>query len=173
MLQPVRAEVGAVRVREQRAHDAAVQDAQHLPIGVSGRDPPDRGHDPCAHRLVRLPVSPAVVAVGVAAEPLRIATLDLGRRQAGPLADVDLAERSVDRDGNPMCLRDDLGRGSCALQIARVDRVEPDPGEPVGELSRLAAAGIRERRIGMTLPPSFTVPLTLAVPDEEDRRHEG
>src|SRR5581483_4729626 len=67
----------------------------------------------------------------------------------------------------------DLGRGARALEVARVDGVERSVGELLCELTSLAPAGVRERRVGVALPASFSVPLALAVPDEKDRRHEA
>src|SRR5262249_18673152 len=102
-------------------------------------------------------------------EPL----LDLALREAGPGADVDLTQARIRHDRHAVLLGDDLRRLVGALEVAGIHRVEGHPAKLRRECARLRTAGVVERRVGPTLPPSDPVPLGLAVSREEDRRHDG
>ena len=67
---------------------------------------------------------------------------------------------------------DDLGRLVRAPQVARVDGVERRRRASCSaSAARLLAAGLVQRRVGPALPAALAVPVGLAVPCEEDRRH--
>ena len=70
-----------------------------------------------------------------------------------------------------MGLGDDLRRLVRAPEVARVDGGERRRAQLVGQLSRLFSTPLVQRRVGPALPPPLAVPVGLAVPCEEDRRH--
>src|SRR5438270_2562557 len=149
-------------VAVQGAHRSAVRNEQDPAAGVVTRDPLDRREHTRRVLLARLAVRPLA-----AREPL----LDLRARQAGPRADVDLAQARVCDDGHAVRRGDDLRGLVRALEVARVDRVERDEAQLFGQLAGLRASGVVQRRIGPALPDPVAVPVGLAVSCEEDRRH--
>ena len=147
-----------------------MRDGENRVAGMRGGDPLDGADDPLRQLLPRLPV-----VADVTAEPARIslgeALLDLGSREAGPRADVDLAQPRILDHGEPEPVGDDVCRLARSHEVARVDRGDPVAGEPVRKLCRLASAGVVERGIGVSLPASDAIPVGLAVACEEDPRH--
>jgi len=129
--------------------------AQDPAAGVVTRDPLDRREHTRRVLLARLAVRPLA-----AREPL----LDLRARQAGPRADVDLAQARVCDDGHAVRRGDDLRGLVRALEVARVDRVERDEAQLFGQLAGLRASGVVQRRIGPALPDPVAVPVGLSVP---------
>src|SRR5207302_8179030 len=123
--------------------DAAVQHAENVLARVCGGDPLDGGDDSVAHHGVRLAALPAVAAVDVPAKAVGVARLDLGRRQAGPLADVDLAQRGIGGHRQALRAADDLGGVAGATDVARAERIEPDVRAMSGAPGGLAATGVR------------------------------
>jgi 3-oxoacyl-[acyl-carrier protein] reductase len=127
--------------------------------------------DARAQLVVRLAAGPASVPVGGSA--LRVALLDLVHGQALPVADVDLAQRL---EGSNVELqsgghdRRGLARPS---QRARVHGAEALARENVCELRRLGTPGLVERSVGVALEAMLSVPVGLAVPDQDDGRRHG
>ena len=150
-----------------RADRAAVCDHEDRPFGMLGGNPLDGADDPLRQLLARL----AVVA-DLPAEPARVplgeSLLDLRAREAGPRADVDLAQTRILDDGEPQPVGDDTSSLARAQQVARVDRGDPVAGEPLGELGRLGSTSVVERGVGVALPAADAVPVGLAVACEED-----
>ena len=88
----------------ERTHRAAVRDDQDPPAEVRAGDPLDRRVHPLAMLVARLAVGPVAVR-----EPLR----ELGARQSGPRADVDLAQAASAITGTP-CGAATISAVSCA-----------------------------------------------------------
>ena len=97
--------------------------------------------------------------------------LDLGHREARPAPDVHLAEARLDDDRTAQPGRDDLGRLARAAEIAGIDRGDLLACEFLGERTRLLAAPLVERRVGLALPTAVPVPIGLAVANEDQRGH--
>src|SRR5215210_3659555 len=97
--------------------------------------------------------------------------LDLLARQAGPGTDVDLAQPGIGDDRDLPAAGDDLGSLGRTTEVTGVDGVDLDAGERPRQLARLRPAGLVQWRIGVTLEPELTVPVGLAVPDEEEFGH--
>ena len=110
---------------------------------------------------------------GLAVVPLDSgeALLDLGAGQSGPGAVVHLPQVGVDHDGDAVRLGDDLGCLAGACEVARVDGVERHVCEPAGEFPRLLASGCVQRAVVPALEAAFAIPVGLAVPCKQDRRH--
>ena len=136
-------------------------DDEHGGAGMGGGDLEEHLLDPRAHRLVGLPLLPAETARPPARGAGRKPRFDLGGRQPGPLADVDLAQASVELDRQLERLGDDLGRLARARQIGAVDRVDPARGEELSERPGLRAPGLVQRRVGVPLPAPLAVPVGL------------
>jgi hypothetical protein len=119
------------------------------------------------------------LAVGIAgdgalqprAEPGGIAGLHLGAGAAGEPADVDLAQIRLDarlEAGGRLHRRRRLaGTG----EVARVEQVDPGPGQVRRQQRRLRAARVVERPVGVPLPAALGVPVGLAVAGEQDPGH--
>src|SRR5687768_15283460 len=103
--------------------------------------------------------------------PLGVAHLDLGIGQSGPAADIDLAQANIGRYRHALALGDDQRGLVRALQVARVDDVDRDVGEPRRELACLFAPALVELDVGVALPATDPIPLGLAVPDQIQQRH--
>jgi len=116
-------------------------------------------HDAFAVGIVGLPVPGAAVEVCVA--------------NALPGADVDLAQASVERDGQPETCSDDLRGLRRPTEIARVDGRNRPCTQLLGQLPGLRSAQLVEGLVRVPLVPPRTIPVGLAVPREEDRRHAG
>jgi len=126
---------------------------------VALADRPNCRQHPGAHRDVRLAVVPADAAVLPRAEFVRVPRPRLITRQPFPRADVDLAQLRRRHDVETLRRRDRLRRHPGALEIARIDRVELEAAEPLGELARLLAAELRQRAVGEPLPAARAVPV--------------
>jgi hypothetical protein len=72
---------------------------------------------------------PARAAGEVAGEGVRKALPELCRGQAGPFADVDLAQLRLDVDGQAEQGGDDLRGLARAQEVRAADRIEPLAGE--------------------------------------------
>ncbi len=96
------------------------------------------------------------------------ALADLGRRQALPGADVDLAEPLVGLDGQPDDARERLGGGAGPGEVAgdEVRRTQRRQVRPGG--LRLGHAAGREPGVEVALPDAGGVVLGLAVPQDDD-----
>ena len=81
------------------------------------------------------------------------------------------AGRDRARPEGPSRARDDLRRLAGADEVARVDRLELLVGELLGEPSRLPAAVVAQRPVGVALEAAVGVPVGLAVANEEERGH--
>src|SRR5437660_7330302 len=112
-------------------------------------DPADGAEDP--------------LGVGVRRLPVPDAPSELLARQPRPGADVDLAQIRIGRDRDAETRAGDLRGLVGAAKVARVDRLEALAGETHRQLARLGAAGVVERRVGVSLPATLAVPLGLAV----------
>ena len=104
---------------------------------VGSRDAQDGREHAGGHLLVRLAVLPAVAAFDPAAELGREALLHLDTGEAGPGADVDLAQAVVGDDLETAAGRDGDRRVERAPERARVDRLERDRGQLAREHLRL------------------------------------
>ena len=131
---------------------------------MRARDPLDRREHARQVLLARLAVR--------AARRRESAPRLLGAGEPRPRADVDLAQARVGDHRHAVRRGDDLGRLVRAPEVARVDRVERRLAQLLRELARLLAAGLVERRVGPALPAALAVPVGLAVPREEERRHQ-
>ncbi len=97
--------------------------------------------------------------------------LDLGGGEALPGAEAALAQAGVETNLQPGGLGEDLGCLPGAGQVARIHDV--DTAELLGELTSLTSAEVVQRRVGLALPASVSVPVGFAVPDEEQSGHRG
>ena len=140
-----------------------VRDDQDATPEVRPRDALHGRMDTLAVLLARLAVGPVAVR-----EPL----LELGAREPGPGADVDLAQTGIRDHRHLVRCGDDLRRLVRPPQVARVDGVEGCRAQLLRELARLRAAGLVERRIGPALPAALDVPVGLAVPGKQERGHQ-
>jgi hypothetical protein len=159
------------RRRVERADRPGVRDEEDGAVGRGGCDLSRRAHNALGHRLVRLAVVPAGVPLLPARERLGEPRFRLGAREARPRPYVDFPELGHRPDLEAVPLRDDRGGVPRPREVARVDRGELDVGEPVGEGLRLLAAALVERPVRVSLPAALGVPVRLAVPGEEERRH--
>jgi 3-oxoacyl-[acyl-carrier protein] reductase len=160
-----RAPVIGPAVEKDGAQRAPVRNDEHAAVRVLVGDPPQRSEYAVGHRVVGLPVAP------VARAGVRIASQDVLVRQALPAPEVLLAQLRENRHGPAVPLGDDARGLVRTLEIARVDGVEGLVRELVGERLCLRAPGLVHRRVGVTLNAALEVPVGLAVPHEEDRRH--
>jgi NAD(P)-dependent dehydrogenase (short-subunit alcohol dehydrogenase family) len=101
----------------------------------------------------------------------REALFCLAARQARPGADVDLAQVRQRLDLEALGVGVRRGGVASATEVARVDGVEWDAGEPLCEGLGLGTAELGERPVGLALPAPLTVPVALAVARKQDRRH--
>ncbi len=161
----------AVRDRMMRAvahlaakspHRAAMGDDQDAAPEVRAGDALDRCVHPFPVLIARLAVRPVAVR-----EP----RLELGAGEAGPGADVDLAQPSVADHGHAMGRRDDHRRLVGPCEVARVDSIEGGRAQLLRELARLGAPVLVQRRVGPALPAALAVPVGLTVARKKERGH--
>ena len=138
-------DVDTVHVGRDRSHRPPVRDDEDGSARMLFRDPANLREHAFCHRLVALPLLPAVAALVVARDAPGEALLDLRPGQARPLADVDLAELPPRTNVEPLQLGDDLGRLERPAKVAGVDSGERRPGELSGERARLRASLLAER----------------------------
>jgi 3-oxoacyl-[acyl-carrier protein] reductase len=112
-----------------------------------------------------------LAALAVVVLCTRESLFDLDPRQPRPRTDIDLAESAIGDDRHPVRLGHERRGLVRSAEVARVDRVEWFTGEGARELSRLLAAPLVERWIGVALEAPLAVPVGLAVADEENRCH--
>ena len=93
------------------------------------------------------------------------------RGQPFPRAPVLLPQIGIDDDVKAQPSAKDLRRLTGAGKVARIDRVDPVSGKPVGELTRLAAAVVVQRPVGVALQPAGSIPIRLAVANKKQRGH--
>jgi len=135
------------------------------------RDAVDGCQNACAHCRVGLPVVPPCAAGEPAANPIRKPRLGLISCQPFPRTDADLTELRKLDDVEPLGLRHRLRGLAGAAEIARINRVERDVREALRESGRLGASSVGQGPVGMPLPTASPVPVGLAVPGEQQRRH--
>src|SRR6476619_4392843 len=160
------------RTPAERSDRAAVGDHEDVLVGMCPGDPLDGPDDALRELLPRLAVVPDV-AGEPPGEALGIALPDLLAGQPRPRPDVDFAQRTVLGDLQSEPLRDDSRRLARPPEVAGVHRSDPIVVELRGECRRLPTSGVVERRVGVALPPSESVPFRLAVARQQDprRRH--
>jgi 3-oxoacyl-[acyl-carrier protein] reductase len=130
------------------------------------------GDHPCGEPVVRLAVLEAMrrtlePARVLLAEPLG----DLIPRQPRPGAHIDLAQ-SLDRlDRNSKAVADDRRGLERTPQRAAVDMRDALAGKGIGELLRLPAAQLVERRVGVSLEPVLAIPVRLTVAGKDQGGH--
>ncbi len=94
---------------------------------------------------------------------LGIARLDLVRRQPGPLADIDLAQRLLHPNRQPELAADDPGGIARPPQIGAVDRNDSAPAQPLTQRASLRPPVRRQIGLGVALPAPLEVPVRLTV----------
>jgi hypothetical protein len=159
-------------VRERAADRAAVKDHDDRLLCVPFGDLRQRADDALAHRGVGLAARKRLAVVGRPAfDVAGIPPLDLAHGQAFPFPDVDLAQARIDLDAEAMRASDDRGRVARAAQVARVHGRDRLVGERCRERARLLASELIQRPVGVPLPATVAVPVGLAVPRQDQRRH--
>ena len=147
-----------------------MRDHEHLLVRMALDDVGEERSDTLEERFVRFGVVRAVALTSApACESVAEHTLELVARPAFPGAEVTLAKARVGADWDVKTRCEDLRSLARARQIARVDDVRHV--QRAGELTRLLAAAIVQRRVGVSLPAMVAVPVGLAVANEEQRRH--
>jgi 3-oxoacyl-[acyl-carrier protein] reductase len=128
-------------------------------------DPVERVENPPGHLLDRLGVAPRLSGCpGIALEHLVV-------RKSLPASEVPLAQVGKRRDLQPARARDDAGRLVGAEEIAGIDGVDPFGGKRLRQRACLGPARVVQACVGVALHPTVAVPVGLAVPGKEDRRH--
>ena len=151
--------------RQHGAQWASVRDNQDTALRVAFSDSQEGFENPRDHRLLRLAVAPGAVArVWEASEDLLVG-------EPLPGTEVSLPKAADGDHVEPARIGDETRGLLCAHEVARVDRVERLAGELCAERSRLRAASVVQRRVGVPLDASIQVPVGLAVPRKEDSRH--
>jgi 3-oxoacyl-[acyl-carrier protein] reductase len=150
---------------------ATVGDDQDTAVGVRTRDPPDGAENASSHLLVGLAVGPARATVEPARVSLRETFARLVARETRPRPDIDLAQLWQLQNLEPLPLGDYGSRLARAPKVARVDGIQVDIGQPVGQRLRLEPSAFAERTVGVALPAALGIPIALTVAREKECRH--
>jgi hypothetical protein len=142
----------------------------------------DEGRFPPLHDLIEYAARPScqrskILAAGGAAElpPVDpgapVLPKPAGHLLAGqpfPTAVMAFTETGRLLDGNPLRLLcgNDPGRLPGSFQIARIDRLQIDGGQPLGKRTRLQSSPLIERDVGLPLNPLVQIPLRFAVTNQ-------
>jgi len=96
--------------------------------------------------------------------------LDLGARQALPVAEVEFAQPRVQLSAKAPGFSENRRGLHCAEKIAGNKYVDGFAGEFSSEHVRLLSSAIRERWVSVPLPATRRVPARFGVPDQQQRR---
>jgi 3-oxoacyl-[acyl-carrier protein] reductase len=154
-------------VPQQGSQRAAVRDGEDTPFGMAFGDFADGGQHALGHLLGRLAVAPG--AGGSVRETLE----DLVIEEALPRSEVLLAQAWVRNDLETLQLGDHPRGFVRSCQVARVHGIERFGGELGRECRRLLAAECVQRPVGLALHALCSVPVGLAVSDQDDRRRHA
>jgi 3-oxoacyl-[acyl-carrier protein] reductase len=142
-----------------------VRHDEDLLTGMTRGDLAKRVEHALDHRLGRFAVAPRSGC------GLREALEHLVIEQSFPGAEVLLAEAGMGHDLEAAPVGHHARGFAGACQITGVHDVDRLPGELSGERRGLLEPDLVERRVGLPLDAALPIPVGLAVPHEEDRRH--
>ena len=150
----------------------AVSDHEHGLVGVSVQDLLEEAANALPEGVEGLGIVRAEALAGLPATVrLGEAALDLDSGETFPRTEAALTQPRVEPNLDAQTLGDDLRRLPGAGEVARIHDV--DTVELLGELTSLPSAELVQRRVGLALPASVSVPVGFAVPDEEQSGHRG
>jgi len=151
-----------------------VRHHENLLVGVLLGKQEQLGHHALAELGVRLAVRPAARVIGRPA-PIAVGepTLRLRGREARPRPDVDFLQAVARLDLEVEARSQDPCGLERARKRARVRGHEALLDEALRELARLTAPVLVQRDVGVSLETSVTVPVRLAVPDQDDARRQA